>query len=158
MRGVNFHEEIDGRRAHSEADAQRMLEQAKQLGANFVRLAHYPYNEHLLRLADRLGLLLWEEIPVYQGIDFAAAGMQGKLEAMLAEMIGRDRNRASVIVWGIANETSPGPPRNAALTALAQQARRLDPTRLISAAFYGPGFHDRTLTVADPLITSLDVV
>ena len=158
LRGVNFHEEIDGRRAHSEADAQRMLEQAKQLGANFVRLAHYPHSEHLVRLADRMGLLLWQEIPVYQGIDFAAAGMQDKLEAMLAEMIGRDRNRAAVIVWGIANETSPGPARNAALSTLAQQARRLDPTRLVSAAFYGPGFNSGTLTVADPLVASLDVV
>lgn len=158
LRGVNIHEEIDGRRAHSEADAQRMLEQAKQLGANFVRLAHYPHSEHLVRLADRMGLLLWQEIPVYQGIDFADAGMQGKLEAMLEEMIGRDRNRASVIIWGIANETSPGPARNAALSALAQQARRLDPARLVSAAFYGPGFDGNTLTVADPLVASLDVV
>jgi beta-glucuronidase len=158
LRGVNFHEEIDGRRAHSEADAQRMLEQAKQLGANFVRLAHYPHSEHLVRLADRMGLLLWQEIPVYQGIDFAAAGMQDKLDAMLAEMIGRDRNRAAVIVWGIANETSPGPARNTALSALAQQARRLDPTRLVSAAFYGPGFDGRTLAVVDPLVASLDVV
>lgn len=158
LRGVNFHEEIDGRRAHSEADAQRMLEQAKRLGANFVRLAHYPHSEHLVRLADRMGLLLWQEIPVYQGIDFAAAGMQDKLDAMLAEMIGRDRNRAAVIVWGIANETSPGPARNAALSALAQQARRLDPTRLVSAAFYAPGFDGGTLTVADPLVASLDVV
>lgn len=158
LRGVNFHEEIDGRRAHSEADAQRMLEQAKRLGANFVRLAHYPHSEHLVRLADRMGLLLWQEIPVYQGIDFAAAGMQDKLDAMLAEMIGRDRNRAAVIVWGIANETSPGPARNAALSALAQQARRLDPTRLVGAAFYAPGFDGGTLTVADPLVASLDVV
>lgn len=158
LRGVNFHEEIDGRRAHSEADAQRMLEQAKQLGANFVRLAHYPHSEHLVRLADRMGLLLWQEIPVYQGIDFAAAGMQDKLDAMLAEMIGRDRNRAAIIIWGIANETSPGPARNAALSALAQQARRLDPARLVSAAFYAPGFDGGTLTVADPLVASLDVV
>lgn len=158
LRGVNLHEEIDGRRAHSEADAQRMLEQAKQLGANFVRLAHYPHSEHLVRLADRMGVLLWQEIPVYQGIDFAAAGMQEKLETMLAEMIDRDRNRAAVIVWGIANETSPGPARNAALSALAQQARQRDPTRLVSAAFYGPGFDGNTLTVADPLVASLDVV
>ncbi len=158
LRGVNIHEEIDGRRAHSEADALRMLEQAKQLGANFVRLAHYPYNEHLVRLADRMGLLLWQEIPVYQGIDFAADGMQGRLEAMLAEMIGRDRNRAAVIVWGIANETSPGPARDATLATLAQQARLMDPTRLVSAAFYGPGFDGPRLTVADPLIASLDVV
>ena len=158
LRGVNLHEEIDGRRAHSESDARRLLEQAKQLGANFIRLAHYPYNEHLVRLADRMGLLLWQEIPVYQGIDFADAGMRSKMEAMLTEMIGRDRNRAAVVLWGIANETSPGAERNAALAALAQRSRLLDPTRLVSAAFYGPGFQGNTLTVADPLIASLDVV
>ncbi|MCI4566363.1 glycoside hydrolase family 2 TIM barrel-domain containing protein [Lysobacter sp. CFH 32150] len=158
LRGVNLHEEIDGRRAHSEADAKRLLEQARQLGANFVRLAHYPHNEHLVRLADRMGLLLWQEIPVYQGIDFADAGMQAKLETMLAEMVGRDRNRAAVALWGIANETSPNPQRDTALSALAQHARRLDPTRLVSAALYAPGFDAHTLTVADPLVASLDVV
>lgn len=158
LRGVNFHEEIDGRRAYSEADAKRLLEHAKQLGANFVRLAHYPHNEHVVRLADRMGLLLWQEIPVYQGIDFAAAGMQDKLETMLAEMTNRDRNRAATIIWSIANETSPGAARNAALAALAQKARRLDPTRLVSAAFYGPGFDGPILTVSDPLIASLDLV
>lgn len=158
LRGVNLHEEIDGRRAHSEADAKRLLEQAKQLGANFVRLAHYPHNEHLVRLADRMGLLLWQEIPVYQGIDFAATGMQAKLDAMLAEMIGRDRNRAAIMLWGIANETSPGPQRDVALAALAQESRRLDPTRLVGAALYSPGFHGDTLTVSDPLVASLDVI
>jgi beta-glucuronidase len=158
LRGVNLHEEIDSRRAHSPADAERLLGQAKHLGANFIRLAHYPYNEHLVRLADRMGLLLWQEIPVYQGIDFADAGMLAKMDVMLAEMIGRDRNRAAVIFWGIANETSPGPARNAALAELAQRSRELDPTRLVSAAFYGPGFHGNTLTVNDPLIASLDVV
>jgi beta-glucuronidase len=158
LRGVNLHEEIDGRRAHSEADAKRLLEQARELGANFVRLAHYPHNEHLVRLADRMGLLLWQEIPVYQGIDFADAGMQAKLDAMLTEMIGRDRNRAAVALWGIANETSPSPQRNAALSALAQHGRRLDPTRLVSAALYAPGFDGDTLTVADPLVAALDVV
>jgi beta-glucuronidase len=158
LRGVNLHEEIDSRRAHSPADAERLLGQAKRLGANFIRLAHYPYNEHLVRLADRMGLLLWQEIPVYQGIDFADAGMQAKLDTMLAEMISRDRNRAAVIFWGIANETSPGPARNAALATLAQRSRDLDPTRLVAAAFYGPGFQGNTLSVSDPLIASLDVV
>lgn len=158
LRGVNLHEEIDGRRAHSEADARRLLERVKALDANFVRLAHYPHNEHLVRLADRMGLLLWQEIPVYQGIDFAAADMQAKLDSMLAEMIGRDRNRAAVVLWGIANETSPGTDRNATLSALAQRSRHLDSTRLVTAALYGPGFSGDTLTVKDPLVASLDVV
>ena len=158
LRGVNLHEEIDGRRAHSEADARQLLGYAKDLGANFVRLAHYPHNEHLVRLADRMGLLLWEEIPVYQGIDFAADRMQAKLTTMLTEMIGRDRNRAAVALWGIANETAPGGERNAVLAALAKRARYLDPTRLVSAALYAPGFDGNTLAVNDPLVASLDVV
>ncbi|WP_219339860.1 glycoside hydrolase family 2 protein [Luteimonas salinisoli] len=158
LRGVNLHEEIDGRRAYSEADARRLLEQARQLGANFLRLAHYPHNEHLVRLADRMGLLLWQELPVYQGIDFADPDMRARLDAMLAEMIGRDRNRAAVVLWGIANETSSSPERDAALAALAQRSRRLDPTRLVGAALYGPGFDGNTLTVGDPLVDALDVV
>jgi beta-glucuronidase len=158
LRGVNLHEEIDGRRAYSEADAKRLLDQAKKLGANFVRLAHYPHNEHLVRLADRMGLLLWQEIPVYQGIDFAAVDVQAKLDRMLAEMIGRDRNRAAVALWGIANEASPNPQRDKALATLAETARQLDPTRLVTAALYGPAFDGDTLAVNDPLVASLDVV
>lgn len=158
LRGVNLHEEIDGRRATSEADAQRLLDRTRQLGANFVRLAHYPHSEHLVRLADRMGLLLWEELPVYQGIDFTAADMPARLETMLGEMIGRDRNRASVALWGIANETSPGPQRNALLSQLAQRSRVLDPTRLVGAALYAPGFDGSTIAVTDPLATVLDVV
>lgn len=158
LRGVNLHEEIDGRRAHSPADAQRLLDQAKDLGANFVRLAHYPHNEHLVRLADRMGLLLWQELPVYQGIDFGDAALPAKLDAMLGEMVARDRNRASVALWGIANETAPGPRRDAVLARLAQRVRELDPTRLVSAALYAPGIDKGTITVSDPLVAALDVV
>jgi len=159
LRGVNVHEEIDGRRAHSPDDARRLLQHARDLGANFVRLAHYPHNEHLVRLADRMGLLLWQEIPVYQGIDFADPAMRAKLDAVLGEMIARDRNRAAVALWGVANETSPGEERNAALSALAQRARELDPTRLVTAAFYGPGIDEQhRVTVSDPLVAALDVV
>jgi beta-glucuronidase len=159
LRGVNVHEEIDGRRAHSPDDARRLLQHARDLGANFVRLAHYPHNEHLVRLADRMGLLLWQEIPVYQGIDFADPAMRAKLDTMLGEMIARDRNRAAVALWGVANETSPGAERNAALSALAQRTRELDPTRPVTAAFYGPGIDDqRRVTVTDPLVAALDVV
>jgi beta-glucuronidase len=158
LRGVNLHEEIDGRRATSEADAQRLLERARKLGANFVRLVHYPHNEHLVRLADRMGLLLWQELPVYQGIDFAAAELPAKLDTMLEEMIARDRNRASVALWGIANETAPSAERNAVLSQLAQRSRALDPTRPVAAAFYAPGFDGSTIAVTDPLVAALDVV
>jgi beta-glucuronidase len=158
LRGINLHEEIDGRRAASADDYRRLLEQVKALGANFARTAHYPFGEEFVRQADRMGVLLWEEIPVYQGIDFANAGTRERMQQMLAEMIARDRNRASVIMWGIANETAPGEARNAALSALAAQARAEDPTRLVTAAFYGPGFHGARLEMHDPLFQALDVI
>ncbi|QDH71245.1 glycoside hydrolase family 2 TIM barrel-domain containing protein [Marilutibacter alkalisoli] len=158
LRGVNLHEEIDGRRAATEDDYRRLLEHVQALGANFARASHYPFGEEFSRLADRMGILLWLEIPVYQGIDFDDPGTRGTMQRMLAEMIGRDRNRAAVVMWGIANETASGPARDAVLTALAAQARAQDPTRLIAAAFYGPGFDGARLEMHDPLFSAIDVI
>lgn len=158
LRGVNLHEEIDGRRAASEDDYRRLLEQVQALGANFARASHYPFGEEFSRLADRMGILLWLEIPVYQGIDFDDPGTRATMQRMLAEMIGRDRNRAAVVMWGIANETGSGPARDAVLNGLAAQARTQDPTRLVAAAFYGPGFHGARLEMRDPLFPALDVI
>jgi beta-glucuronidase len=159
LRGVALHEEIDGRRAHSEEDARRLLQHVLDLGANFARLAHYPHNEHIVRLADRLGVLLWLEIPVYQHIDFADPDVRAKAQVMLAEMIGRDRNRAAAAFWGVGNETYPGAERDAAQAALVQRARELDPTRPVVAAFFAPGIDaQHRVTVRDPLATLVDVV
>lgn len=71
MKGISFHEEIAQRqgRAFSEQDAVALLSEAKELGANLVRLAHYPQNEYIVRLAEKMGIMLWEEIPIWQGID-----------------------------------------------------------------------------------------
>ena len=67
LRGISLHEEALGRggRATSRADAEALLGLAKELGCNFVRLAHYPHGDEMTRAADRLGLLVWSEIPVY---------------------------------------------------------------------------------------------
>jgi beta-glucuronidase len=70
LRGISAHEEAlrpdgTGGRAMSRADDEALLGLAKQLGCNFVRLAHYPHNDEMTRAADRLGLLVWSEIPVY---------------------------------------------------------------------------------------------
>ena len=56
-------------RAFSEADAAMLLNEAKALGVNMIRLAHYPQNEYTVRLAEKMGFLLWQEIPIWQGID-----------------------------------------------------------------------------------------
>jgi beta-glucuronidase len=134
LRGICMHEEINGRRAYSQADAQTLLARAKELGCNFVRLAHYPHNENMARMADKMGLLVWEEIPVYWSIDFINIQTLENAKNQLTEVITRDKNRASVIIWSMANETPLSEARNAFLVNLVHHAKSLDSTRLISAA------------------------
>jgi len=136
LRGICLHEEnpMTGRRNHSEADARMMYQWVKELNANFVRLAHYPHNEHMPRIADELGILLWEEIPVYWTIQWENPDTLANARNQLTELITRDRNRASVIIWSMANETPVSEPRNKFLGELVKTARELDSSRLISAA------------------------
>ena len=134
LRGNSLHEEnpLRGGRAYSAEDARLLLGWAKELGCNFVRLAHYPHNEHMARVADER-LMLWEEVPVYWTIQWQnprRSPMRGAARAAHR----RDRNRASVVVWSVANETPVSPPRTRFLRALVDTARAQDPTRLISAA------------------------
>jgi beta-glucuronidase len=136
LRGISIHEEAprEGGRAHSRAHAEELLGWVKELNANFVRLAHYPHDEHMARLADELGLLVWEEIPVYWSVDFASPIAQERARRQLAELIARDRNRASVILWSIANETPNSDERQRFLAELAAFVRGEDDTRLVTAA------------------------
>lgn len=161
LRGVSMHEEAPFRdgRAFSAEDAQTLLGWARDLGCNFVRFAHYPHNENEIRLADRMGLLIWSEIPVYWDIDWQNPTTLASAEAQLRDMIARDHNRASVIFWSVANETPVKPERLTFLTQLAQDARGLDSTRLITSALNhvdDTGPDTRTLT--DPLGEVLDVI
>ncbi len=134
LRGICMHEEINGRRANTDADARTLLTYAKELGCNYVRLAHYPHNEYMIRLADKMGLLVWEEIPVYWTIDFNNTATYTNAENQLSSMIGRDKNRASVIVWSMANETPSSTERNNFLINLVNHTKTIDSSRLVSAA------------------------
>jgi beta-glucuronidase len=136
LRGVSIHEEnpLRGARAWSPADAQLLLGRAKELGCNFVRLAHYPHNEHMARLADEMGLMVWEEIPVYWTIQWTNAATLANAQKQLNDLISRDQNRASVVVWSVANETPVSEARTKFLKSLVDEARTLDGTRLVSAA------------------------
>ena len=162
LKSVSFHEEIPQRmgRAFSESDAVTLLSEARALGCNMIRLAHYPQNEYIVRLAEKMGFMLWEEIPVWQGIDFANDVTRQKAGRMIREMVGRDRNRCALTFWGVANETQPSEPRNEFLRYLISCCRELDDTRLIVAAFDLVRFdRDRQLFVMDdPFIEALDVV
>ena len=160
LRGVCIHEEAPfrGGRAYSQEDAVTLLGWAKELGANFVRLAHYPHNEFMIREADRLGIMVWSEIPVYWTILWENPATLENARNQLSEMIARDKNRAAVIVWSMANETPLGDARLSFLKKLIEHARNLDASRLISAAMERHYVDEQTLMIDDPLGEYLDVL
>lgn len=136
LKGISLHEEkpYGGGRANSTEDARTLLSWAKELGCNFVRLAHYPHNEYTVREAERMGIMVWSEIPCYWTIAWTNPKTYANAEQQLSDMIERDQNRANVIIWSIANETPHSAQRDAFLSRLAKHARELDDSRLISMA------------------------
>lgn len=160
LQGVNMHAEnpIHGGRTSTDEDVATIFGYLKDMNANFVRLAHYPHDERMERMADREGIMVWSEIPNWQHISFERAEVYAKAVAMLKEMIRRDRNKASVILWSVSNETPNNPTRTKFLTDLANQARALDPTRLITSAILGPKPNGLERVVTDPLCDALDVI
>ena len=160
LRGICIHEEIPQRqgRAYSETDARMLLGWAKELNCNFVRLAHYPHNENMARVADKMGILVWEEVPVYWTIHWTNKATEENARQQLTDMITRDKNRASVIVWSVGNETPVSEVRNSFMSGLTSLARSLDSTRLVAAALEVDGSHGNEKTVNDPLGKSLDFI
>jgi beta-glucuronidase len=160
LRGISIHGEAPFRagRVFSEADARVLLTWAKELGCNFVRLAHYPHDEAMTRMADQLGLLVWSEIPVYWAVQWENPAAYANAERQLTDMIARDHNRASIVFWSMANETPLGDARLKFIGSLATKARELDPTRLITAATLVHYSDATTITVDDPLGHYLDVL
>jgi len=163
LRGISIHEEAPTRpgRAWSEDDARTLLSWAKELGCNFVRLAHYPHNEAMLRMADQMGMMVWAEVPVYWTIQWENPPTLHNAENQLREMIARDHNRAALIIYSVANETPISDARNSFLRQLIQDAHSADPTRLVSAALQAhevvEGKHV-TIQINDPIAGDLDVL
>ena len=136
LRGISIHEEapFTQGRAWSKEHARTTLSWAKEMGCNYVRLAHYPHNENMVREAERLGLMVWSEIPVYWTISFENEPTYQNAQNQLHDMIYRDKNRAAVVIWSIANETPHSDARDKFLSRLSTYARQQDNTRLISMA------------------------
>ena len=160
LKGISMHEEKahGGGRANCEADARELFGWAKELGCNFIRLAHYPHNEYAIRLAEHMGLLLWSEIPVYWTIDWKNTATYENARRQLTDMIRRDQNRANIIIWSIANETPHSNERDQFLGNLAQYARTLDATRLISMAMEVTGASNYKNRLQDNMNKWVDVV
>lgn len=158
LRGISIHEESNrGGRGYSRGDAARLLNWARDLGCNFVRLAHYPHNENMVKMADEMGLLVWEEIPVYWTIDFTGEEVLNKSKQQLNEVITRDSNRASVIIWSMANETLISETRNKFIKNLVDFTKTLDSSRLISAALMHRVENDLEI-LDDPIGEYMDIM
>jgi len=163
LRGISVHEEAPTRpgRAWSEDDARTLLSWAKELGCNFVRLAHYPHNEAMLRMADQMGFLVWAEVPVYWTIQWENPRTLHNAENQLNEMIARGHNRSALIIYSVANETPISDARNRFLRQLIQDAHSADSTRLVSAALQAREVGERnriTIHIDDPIASDLDVL
>ncbi len=160
LNGVNVHAEapLVGGRVDNDEEVATIFRYLKDLHANFARLCHYPHDERMTRAADRDGIMIWSEIPNWQHISFDKPEVYARDQAMLGEMIRRDRNKASVILWSVSNETGNNPTRTKFLTDLANEARRFDPTRLITSALNSEHIEGSTATLNDPLTDALDVV
>jgi beta-galactosidase len=103
LRGVNRHQDFPGLgnalpRSLNRLDASLI----RDIGANFVRTSHYPQSPDFLDACDELGILVYEEITSWQfigGEDFISAA-----DVQMSAMVRRDRNRPSIILWGMMNE------------------------------------------------------
>lgn len=160
LRGISLHEEMDGQgRTLDSEDVRKRFKQIKDLNCNFARLAHYPHTPEMARKADEEGILLWEEIPNWQEISFGDERVQDLIKQQLGELIQRDWNRPSVVLWSVANETDPDDPvRNEVLPEMVEYVRGLDPSRLVTAACFVGETDQGNPSVKDPLKEHLDVV
>lgn len=162
LRGISIHEEngMRGGRAYSVEDARMLLGWAKELGCNFVRLAHYPHNENMTRVADELGIMVWSEVPVYWTIQWSNEATYNNAKAQVTDMVTRDKNRASVIIWSMANETPVSVERTEFLRKQIETTHNLDPVRLVSAAMerHTKEGTKHTQVIGDPLQEFVDII
>ncbi|MDR1230924.1 MAG: hypothetical protein LBK61_05935 [Spirochaetaceae bacterium] len=156
LKGISVHEDhvVLGKTTTPEI-IRATIRDVKEMNGNYLRLAHYPHDRRFARIADEEGVLLWEEIPVYWAIAFGNKNTYRDAENQLAELVLRDRNRASVIIWSVGNENPDTEERLGFMANLAKKARELDETRLVSAACL---VNHEKLKIEDRLTEFLDVI
>ena len=148
IRGTHRHEEQAGVGAAMTNEQHRAdMESIKKMGANFVRLAHYPQDPEIYKACDELGLLVWDELPWCRG-GIGNEVWQANTKNMLTEIIHQNYNHPSIIIWSLGNEMNwlPDFPdgdnaqkTNAFLTELNDIAHQLDPTRKTAIRKYYEG-------------------
>jgi beta-glucuronidase len=141
LRGVGIHEsDLQTGFAIDSARRAQIISQAKELGATVIR-SHYPLHPEMYELADRLGLLIWSEIPVYAiKTQYLKQATVRRLAAReLTDNIVANQNHASIMLWSIGNELSarPGPVQASYIKSAVRQAKALDPSRPVALAVAG---------------------
>lgn len=137
-RGFGLHEDsLTKGFALANADREQIVADVQDLGATLMR-SHYPLHPQLMELADRKGLMVWSEIPMYQVRTNALkhASVRNKGVRMLRENILANGAHPSVIVWSIANElnSNVNADQAAYIRKAVRTAHRLDPTRPVGQA------------------------
>ncbi len=161
IRGTHRHEEHAGVGAAMSNEQQRKdMESIKEMGANFVRLAHYPQDPEVYKACDELGLLVWDELPWCRG-GLGNEVWKTNAKNMLSEMIHQNYNHPSIILWSLGNEMSWLPDfkdgdnnekMNVFLSELNDMAHKLDPTRKTVIRKYEDG--SKIVDVFSPSIWS----
>lgn len=145
LRGVCMHQDMEGRASALRAqDFEADYAFVKEIGANFVRLAHYPHNDRAFSIADRIGLVVQTEIPWVNVCGVRAdSSYFENLSCQLSEMIGNLYNHPSIVFWGLWNEVDfwgntdeyqgeiDAPRAIEEVAKLYRQAKELDPCRLV---------------------------
>ena len=154
LHGTGYHQDREGKGwAVSSEDVAQDVALLREMGANTIRLTHYQHGKTIHELADRYGLIVWDEIPLVSawtlgGAKEATAGLRAHARQQLTELIRQNGNHASVATWGIANEVdfgnslpifltgSTGAPPDPLplLREINDLAHQLDPTRSTSIA------------------------
>ncbi|MDD5072325.1 MAG: glycoside hydrolase family 2 TIM barrel-domain containing protein [Candidatus Omnitrophica bacterium] len=155
LRGIARHEVFYGEPGplvYGPAAVTADFKYIKDANANFVRTAHYPNQQQTYTIADRMGLLVWEEIPMFwfTGPEFLVQkNVRGIGRQMWFEMIYRDYNRPSVIIWGACNECSWQGERAVFIKDLRENAYKVDGTRLVAQSASGSDPTDATQKECD---------
>ena len=113
LHGVAMHQDYLGKGwAIAEQDTDASLALVKEIGANTIRLAHYPHAQHTLQRADEMGLVVWAEVPFVNGVRLSCANEQAtsefsaNVEQQLRELIRQQFNHPSIGMWSIGNENT----------------------------------------------------
>jgi beta-galactosidase len=114
LRGVGYHQDRDGKGwAISQNDVEEDVAIMQEMGVNSIRLTHYQHGSYIHDIADRVGMILWDEIPLVSAWTVGDAlepseGLRANARQQMLELIRQNQNHPSVAIWGIANEVDFG--------------------------------------------------